>query len=118
MATRRLIVLMFAGFALAGLGISAHDQYRFVGTVVKLEVDKPRPPLALLTIDTKVDNEAVTVKMLMSDKTPLERDGKPVALSALKPGVYVVVDALVDGLDDVEAEAIRIVPAPTSTPAR
>jgi hypothetical protein len=44
-----------------------------------------------------------------------ERDGKPIGLADLKPGLYVVVDAQGHDYTDLEAVKVRIVPPP---PAR
>jgi hypothetical protein len=41
-----------------------------------------------------------------------ERDGKPITLADLKPGLYVVVDATGHDYTDLEAVKVRIVPPP------
>jgi hypothetical protein len=98
-----LLVLLVASTAPA----IAHDKYRFIGTVAKM--DGPKKLLTIKTNDKKLPPE---VDIDITAKTRIERDGKKVTSAALKPGVYVVIDALGDDVFGTEAVSVRIVPAP------
>ncbi len=53
-----------------------------------------------------------TVTIAITAKTDITRDKKRVAKADLRVGTHVVVDALGDDYDTLEALAIRIVPPP------
>ena len=94
----------------AGLGVapaSAHDEFRFVGTVVRVETGRNRFSMKF----REEDKTEVTVQIAFTPKTEVTRDKKNVARSELKAGMSVVVDALGDDYDNLEAVTIRIVPA-------
>jgi hypothetical protein len=103
----RLMIFIGAVMAAGSAVLDAHDQFRFVGTVVRLEASKN-----LLTFRTREDKKDLTLKVRLTPKTTLERDGKPVPRSELKPGVAIVVDAYGDDYDDMEGLALKIVPPP------
>ena len=105
----RMAKAFLIGALLVGGSVTAraHDQFRFVGTVVRLEAAKN-----LLTFKTREDKKDLTLKVHLTPKTTIERNGKPVPRSDLKPGVAIVVDAYGDDYDDMEGLAIKIVPPP------
>jgi hypothetical protein len=103
--TRISAAIVLAGALLASaLPLSAHERFRFVGTVVALDDTK------LLTIKTKVSNADFTAEIQITNETTIQRDGQPAPESDLKAGVTVVVDAWGDDYFDLEALTIRIVP--------
>lgn len=87
--------------------LRAHDKFRFIGTVVK--IDAAKKLVTVKTTDTKLPAE---VEVDLTAKTRFERDGKKITAAAIKPGVYVVIDALGDDVFSTEAVSVRIVPAP------
>ena len=106
--TRRawvLALVVTAGSMLA-MPAAAHDEFRFVGTVVRLELAKNRFAMRF----REEDKTEVTVEIAFTPKTEVTRDKKPAPRADLKPGTSVVVDALGDDYDNLEAVAIRIVP--------
>jgi hypothetical protein len=103
--TRRLIVMgVIAALLIGGITVSAHDKYRIVGTVAKV---------AGTVLDVKQTKDGKTITMDMTEKTVVTRDKKKVGRAELKPGLSVVVDALGDSLDELDAVEVRIVPPPT-----
>ena len=85
--TRIATALLIAAVLITGsAAAAAHDQFRFVGTVVRLEAAKN-----LLTFKTREDKKDLTLKVHLTAKTTIQRDGKPVPRSDLKPGVAIVV---------------------------
>jgi hypothetical protein len=103
--TRRFIVAgIIAALIIGGTSLSAHDKYRIVGTVAKV---------AGTVLDVKQTKDGKTITMDMTDKTVVTRDKKKVGRAELKAGLSVVVDALGDSLDELDAVEVRIVPAPT-----
>lgn len=88
--------------------LAAHDEFRFVGEVTK--VDSPKNQVSVKYTESGKDE---TVVVTLTAKTEITRDKKPVPKSQLRVGLHVVVDAL--GCDDdYEAVAIKIVPAPAT----
>ncbi|MEO8078800.1 MAG: hypothetical protein ABI818_20930 [Acidobacteriota bacterium] len=85
----------------------AHDMFRFVGTVVKMDVAKKS--LRMKFVENKKE---LVVDIAVTERTPIERDGKKASRSDLKPGLNVVVDALGDDYESLVAEKIKIVPPP------
>lgn len=99
------VLIMLAAFVPAPL--SAHDEFRFIGSVLTLDAAKNLVTVAYKEFDGKEDT--VTVKILTTTK--ITRDHKAVSKTALRAGTHVVVDAL--GCDDdYDAVSIRIVQAP------
>src|SRR3990170_2798019 len=69
----------------AGLGVapaSAHDEFRFVGTVVRVETGRNRFSMKF----REEDKTEVTVQIAFTPKTEVTRDKKNVARSELKAG--------------------------------
>ena len=107
---RRLMVIAAAALILTNVvSIRAHERFRFVGTIVKMDTAKK-----LLTIKTGRKDHPPQLEIDITPKTKIERDGKKVPVAELKAGRYVVVDALGDDMLGTEALQIRIVPAPKS----
>jgi hypothetical protein len=96
------------------LPVSAHDQYRFVGTVVKW--DRTKQKLEMKARETQEDGQIkeYTVRMSVPDDATVTRASKKVSRSELKPGVFVVVDAV--GVDMVEIDATEITIIPQEAP--
>lgn len=98
---RRLIVacvvLVFAGSA---GWLSAHDEFRIIGTLEKLQNS---------TIAVR-KNTGKTVSIRIDKQTLITQDKKRVEATALKVGQSLVVDAYGDTEDDSLAVEIRIVP--------
>ena len=105
MTSRYLLVVLFALAVAAPL--AAHDELRFVGTVVRMDARAN-----VLSMRTKDDGKDVTLAIPFTKETKVERDGKPVASSELRPNTYIVADTLQDHDGHLEAVRIRIVPAP------
>jgi hypothetical protein len=80
--------------------LSAHDNFRIIGTLVKQESSK---------IDVK-KKDGATVSITLDKQTEITRDKKKVAASELRAGQSLVVDAYGDTEDDSLAIEIRIVP--------
>jgi hypothetical protein len=92
---------------LFGSRAAAHDEFRFVGSIVKMDAAK-----GLVSVKYKEyggKEEVVDVKIVATTK--ITRDGKAVPKSELRAGVYVVVDAL-GCEDEYDAVAVKIVPPP------
>lgn len=85
--------------------LSAHDQFRIIGTLTKAQPTS-------LEVRTK---EGKTVAIEVNKETLVTRDRKKVEFGELKTGGSVVVDALGDTFDDLVALEVRIVP-PIATP--
>lgn len=81
----------------------AHDNYRFIGTLVKIEGN---------TIDVRQTKTGKIFAMDLTSDTIITRDKKKVDRSELKVGVNVVVDATGDAIDDLLVTEIRLVPPP------
>ena len=106
--TKRLLLGITLVLLVASVTPSvAHDKYRFIGTVTKM--DGPKKLLTIKTTDKKLPAE---LEIDITAKTRIEQDGKKVTSAALKPGVYVVIDALGDDVFQTSAVSVRIVPAP------
>ncbi|MEQ1899065.1 MAG: hypothetical protein ABL971_16995 [Vicinamibacterales bacterium] len=100
---RRLLLAMFAGLLTAGLvPMRAHDDYRIIGTIGNV---------TLTGLDVK-EPGGRTVPITLDAATRVTRDGKKASVLDLKTGLYVVVDASGDSLDDLLAIDVRIVPPP------
>lgn len=99
----RLTIAACAALMLSGAALSAHDNYRIIGTVVKL---------AGTTLDVKQTKDGQTVSMEMTKTSRVTRDKKKVGVAEIKPGTSVVVDARGDSILDLDVVEVRIVPAP------
>jgi len=81
--------------------LRAHDHFRVIGTVTKLEKNE---------IDVK-DKAGKTLSILLDKQTKVNVDKKKVTTAELKVGQSVVVDAFGDDEFDLLALDVRIVPA-------
>lgn len=106
--TRRLIGLTMLGLLVlnAALPLSAHEEYRIIGTVSKITATR---------IDVKQTKDGKIIKIDMNKQTKVTRDKKPVAVTELKVGRSVVVDAFGDSILELLAIEVRLVPALTSS---
>lgn len=104
--TRRFLLLGLLGVvALSAAPARAHDDYRIVGTITKVQGKQ----LAVKNKDSK------TFSIGMNDLTLVKRDKTKTTAAELKPGLSVVVDARGDSEKDLMAVEIRIVPAIAAT---
>jgi hypothetical protein len=95
--TRRIAIAI----ALAGAAqLSAHDDYRIVGTITNVQPSK-------LGVKSRGGRDYA---IEMSKGTVVNRDKTKAAVTDLKVGQSVVVDATGDTEDDLLALKIRIVP--------
>jgi hypothetical protein len=94
---------ILAALVLGVASISAHDNYRIIGTVVKLSGT---------TLEVKQAKDGKTVDMEMTKTSRVTRDKKKVPPAELKAGTNVVVDARGDSILDLDIVEVRIVPAP------
>ena len=104
--TRRLIIVI--GVVAMMLGVApvwAHDDYRIIGTVLKVSAGK---------LDVKQTKDGKTISMKTDAATIVTRDKKKVSSAELKTGTNVVVDARGDSLEDLVVLEVRIVPAPAA----
>ena len=100
---RFTVAAVCAALLLSNAAVSAHDNYRIIGTVVKL---------AGTTLDVKQTKDGKTVSMEMTKTSRVTRDKKKVSAAEIKPGTSVVVDARGDSILDLDIVEVRIVPAP------
>jgi hypothetical protein len=100
---RSTVAGVIAALILNIASLSAHDNYRIIGTVVKL---------AGTALDVKQTKDGKIVSMDMTKTSRVTRDKKKVNVSEIKPGTSVVVDARGDSIFDLDVIEVRIVPAP------
>jgi hypothetical protein len=99
--TTRVIVLLAATVVLMTAPVMrAHDNFRFIGTITKLQEK---------SIDVK-SKDLKTTSIRIDKQTAVVRDKKKIPLSELAVGQSVVVDAYGDSVADSLAIEIRIVP--------
>ena len=101
--TRRTMVTfgLLAAFVATAAPAAAHNEYRIIGTIAGVTATK-------LAVKQTKDAKVITMKM---DKTVVvKKDDKKVALSDLKVGLSVVVDACGDSLAKLEVIEVKIVP--------
>lgn len=103
MVRRISIIAALALVAFAIMPLSAHDDYRVIGVVTKVQATK-------LDVKTK---EGKNFSIAMNKETSVIRNKKKVGASELKAGQSVVVDATGDSEADLLALDVRIVPAIT-----
>jgi hypothetical protein len=96
---RAITAVVIVGLTLT-VALRAHDSFRIVGTITKLADTE-------LSVKTK---ESKTFVIAVKKYTDVWRDKKKVDARELKVGVSVVVDALGDTENDLEAQDITIVP--------
>ena len=94
---------VLAALMFGAASVSAHDNYRIIGTVVKL---------AGTTLDVKQTKDGKTVSMEMTKTSRVTRDKKKVNVTEIKAGAHVVVDARGDSILDLDVVEVRLVPAP------
>ena len=105
MAKQRWVLLpLIMTVAIAATRAFAHEHFRVIGTITKLQKTE---------FDVK-DKSGKTLSILIDKKTKVTRDKKPVAVTTLKVGLSVVVDAYGDDEFDLLALEIRIVPPMTT----
>jgi len=105
MTRRSLLAAIVMSAVLAARPVIAHDDYRVVGTITKVQPKK-------LEVKTK---EGKSFSIALDAATLVSRDKKKVALSELKAGTSVVVDARGDSEQDLVALEVRIVEAPAKS---
>ena len=99
--TRRFTILLVLLLCAVGvMPLSAHDDFRIIGTLEKRQDS---------TIAVK-KNTGQTVSIRIDKQTAITQDSKKVDATALKVGQSLVVDAYGDREDDSLAVTIRIVP--------
>src|SRR5262245_36502341 len=103
MARRFVRLLTFIVLILCATRLSAHDEYRVIGTVTAFQDSQ---------LQVK-NREGKTFSMKVNTETYIHRDKEKekVAASQLKTGLSVVVDALGDSEADLLAVEVRIMPA-------
>jgi hypothetical protein len=109
----RMIGGAVLALTLATSVLSAHDEFRVVGSIVSM--DLRARALTVKMIPQPGDDADVVernVRIVLASYVTTERDGKPITLADLKPGLYVVVDATGHDYTDLEAVKVRIVPPP------
>jgi hypothetical protein len=99
------IVGVCAALLLIIAAVSAHENFRIIGTVVKVAAE---------SLDVKQSKDGAVISMRMNRRTTVTRDKKPLDRDALKVGLHVVVEARGDTLKDLLIQAVRLVPAPTT----
>ena len=85
--------------------LSAHEDYRIVGTVAKVTAK---------SLEVKQAKDGKIISMQMGTKTIVTRDKKRVDRTEITVGLNVVVDARGDSLKDLVVVEVRLVPAPTT----
>jgi hypothetical protein len=100
MTRRTSIAIALALVFSALMPLSAHDDYRVIGVVTKVQTSK-------LDVKSK-DGKNHSIKL--NKDTFVNRDKKKMGVSELKAGQSVVVDATGDSESDLLALEVRIVP--------
>jgi hypothetical protein len=104
MTRRLMVVAVLAMLALGATTVTAHDDYRIIGTVEKVTAK---------TLDVKQTKDGKIISMQMNGETIVTRDKKKVDRAELKTGLNVVVDARGDSLKDLQVLEVRLVPKPS-----
>ena len=108
MAKQRLVLLLLVmTVAIAATRAFAHEHFRVIGTITKLQKTE---------FDVKDKDSKTTI--YIDKKSKVTRDKKPVAVTTLKIGQSVVVDAYGDDEFDLLALEIRIVPPMATSPKK
>jgi hypothetical protein len=100
MIRRLRIACVVLTISAGAAGLSAHDEFRIVGTLETLQTSR---------ISVK-KSTGKTVSVRIDKQTAVTQDKKRVEATALKVGQSLVVDAYGDTEDDSLALEIRIVP--------
>lgn len=95
-----MTVATIAMLAAGAVGLSAHEDFRVIGTISTHQG-------AVINVKAR-DGSVATIRI--DKQTAVSRDSKKVDASELKAGLTVVVDAYGDNEDDLLALEIRIVP--------
>jgi hypothetical protein len=85
--------------------LSAHDEFRIIGTVTKVTAT---------SLDVKQTKDGQVIAMKMDRETIVKRGATKVDRAEIKTGGSVVVDALGDTLKDLLVLEVRLVPAPAA----
>jgi hypothetical protein len=101
MTRRLMVVAVLAMLALGATTVTAHDDYRIIGTVEKVTAK---------TLDVKQTKDGKIISMQMNGETIVTRDKKKVDRAELKTDLNVVVDAWGDSLKDLQVLEVRLVP--------
>lgn len=101
--TRWLLATLFVGVMLMPAALRAHDDYRIIGVLTKVEGNE---------IWVKQTKDGKLIGADIDSQTVVTRDKKKLDRTVLKAGLNVVVDATGDSLDDLLVLEIRLVPAP------
>jgi hypothetical protein len=96
--------------------VATHDEYRFVGTVVRYDGEKDRLEMRARERDEDGAIKEVTVRMSVPGEAKVLRSLKEVDRSELKPGTFVVVDAVGVDMVEIDAVTIEIVEPPRPAP--
>lgn len=100
MTKRKIITLGIVAILLGAVSVRAHDAYRIIGNIT-----------ALSATEVSVKNkDSKTFVIALSKATFVWRGKKQVPATELKVGLSVVVDALGDSDQELEAQDIMIVP--------
>jgi hypothetical protein len=103
MTRRFMIATALMGLLTAAAPAGAHDEYRIIGTVLKVSAGK---------LDVKQTRDGKTISMITNAETIVTRDTRKVNAAELKIGANVVVDALGDSLEELLVVEVKLVPAP------
>jgi hypothetical protein len=101
MIFRKTVFLTSALVVFAAVHAFAHDEFRIVGTLSKVE----KTQLQVTTAEGK------RYKIKLDSQTLISRDKNKVSADELKQGRTVVVDAIGDSEEDLLALEVRLVPA-------
>lgn len=101
---RTWTMLVAVVIALTSVAVSAHDNYRVIGTITRVNATR---------LDVKQTRDGREFSMRMDRGTVVTRDKKKVAIGELAVGLHVVVDASGDAIDDLLVSDVLIVPPPT-----
>ena len=110
----RTLGLCLVALSLAGGSIAArpHDEYRFVGTVVKYDAAKARLEMTARETDENGRVTEFPVRMSVPMDVEVTRTLKKVSRSELKPGVFIIVNAAGVEMIEIDARTIEIVVPP------
>ena len=101
MKTRQIISLSFVAILLGALSLGAHDSFRIIGNITELTDSE---------LSVKNKDGKTFVIALNKEATYVWRGKKKVPATELKVGLSVVVDAMGDSDQELEAQDIMIVP--------
>jgi hypothetical protein len=103
----RTVLVLLALAVAAGSSLRAHEQFRFVGHITRWDAKNQILYMSSReTWDGKVGD--YNRRLFVREDTKVMRMFQEVPRSELKPGLYVVVDASGDRIDNVDATEIDI----------